>query len=107
MPRITPTLRFLASAALLLNLSLPAVAAPIEAEGVAGIAEGGLARARQSAIRDALEQLGLRSGARVDVAAGAPGATFRGKTLDSSRVQPAFDFERYTVLRSMCALTSG
>jgi hypothetical protein len=85
--------------ALLLNLSLPAVAAPIEAEGVAGIAEGGLARARQSAIRDALEQLGLRSGARVDVAAGAPGATFRGKTFDSSRVQPAFDFERYTVLR--------
>jgi hypothetical protein len=85
--------------ALLLNLSVPAVATPIEAEGVAAIAEGGLARARQTAIRDALEQLGLRSGARVDVAAGAPGATFRGKTFDSSRVQPAFDFERYTVLR--------
>jgi len=86
--------------ALLLNLSLPAAAAPIaasiEAEGVAGIAEGGLARARQSAIRDALEQLGLRSGARVDVAAG---ASSRGKAVESSRVQPAFDFERYTVLR--------
>jgi len=86
--------------ALLLNLSPPAAAAPIaasiEAEGVAGIAEGGLARARQSAIRDALEQLGLRSGARVDVAAG---ASSRGKAVESSRVQPAFDFERYTVLR--------
>jgi hypothetical protein len=82
--------------ALLLNLSVPAIAAPIEAEGVAAIAEGGLARARQSAIRDALEQLGLRSGARVDVAAG---ASARGKTVESSRVQPGFEFERYTVLR--------
>lgn len=87
--------------ALLLHFSAPAVAAsaisaPIEAEGVAAIAEGGLARARQNAIRDALEQLGLRSGARVDIAAG---ASTRGQTAESSRVQPAFDFERYTVLR--------
>jgi hypothetical protein len=82
--------------ALLLHFSLPAVAAPLEAEGVAAVANGNLARARQTAIRDALEQLGLRSGARVDVAAG---ASTRGKTFDSSRVQPAADFERYTVLR--------
>jgi len=90
--------RVLASAllALLLCVSLPVLGAPAEAEGVAAIAEGGLARARQAAIRDALEQLGLRSGARVDVAAG---ASTRGKTLESSRVQPAVDFERYTVLR--------
>jgi len=78
------------------NFSLPVHAAPVEAEGVAAIADGGIARARQGAIRDALEQLGLRSGARVDVAAG---ASTSGKTLESSRVQPAFDFERYTVLR--------
>ena len=82
--------------ALLLNVSLLANAAPIEAEGVSAIAEGGMARARQNAIRDALEQLGLRSGARVDAAGG---ASTRGQTLESSRVQPAFDFERYTVLR--------
>lgn len=82
--------------ALILHVSLPACAAPLEAEGVASVADGGLARARQAAIRDALEQLGLRSGARVDVAAG---ATTRGKTLESSRVQPALEFERYTVLR--------
>ena len=82
--------------ALLLNFSIPVFAAPLEAEGVAAIADGGLARARQLAIRDALEQLGLRSGARVDVATG---TSTRGKTVESSRVQPAFDFERYTVLR--------
>jgi hypothetical protein len=82
--------------ALLLHFSAPAFAAPAEAEGVAAIAGGNLARARQTAIRDALEQLGLRSGARVDLAAG---AATRGKTLESSRVQPAFEFDRYTVLR--------
>jgi hypothetical protein len=82
--------------ALLLSLSLPVCAAPAEAEGVAAIAGGNLAGARQAAIRDALEQLGLRSGARVDVAAG---TATRGKTVESSRVQPAFDFDRYTVLR--------
>lgn len=82
--------------ALLLNLSIPARAAPIEAEGVASVADGGLARARQNAIRDALEQLGLRSGARVDLAAG---AATGGKTVGSSRVQPTADFSRYTVLR--------
>lgn len=82
--------------ALLLTSSLPVCAAPAEAEGVAAIAGGKLAQARQTAIRDALEQLGLRSGARVDVAAG---ASTRGKTVESSRVQPAFDFDRYTVLR--------
>ena len=82
--------------ALVLTSSLPVCAAPAEAEGVAAIAGGNLAQARQSAIRDALEQLGLRSGARVDAAAG---ASTRGKTIESSRVQPAFDFERYTVLR--------
>jgi len=82
--------------ALLLHFSLPAFAGPLEAEGVATVADGNLARARQTAIRDALEQLGLRSGARVDVAAG---ASTRGKTFESSRVQPAADFERYTVLR--------
>jgi hypothetical protein len=82
--------------ALLLSLSIPVCAAPAEAEGVAAIAGGNLAGARQAAIRDALEQLGLRSGARVDVAAG---TSTRGKTVESSRVQPAFDFDRYTVLR--------
>jgi hypothetical protein len=82
--------------ALLFHVSLPALAAPLEAEGVAAIAGGNLARARQTAIRDALEQLGLRSGARVDLAAG---ASSRGKTFESSRVQPAFEFDRYTVLR--------
>ncbi|QOL51149.1 flagella assembly protein FlgT middle domain-containing protein [Massilia litorea] len=82
--------------ALLLSLSIPVCAAPAEAEGVAAIAGGNLAGARQAAIRDALEQLGLRSGARVDVAAG---TATRGKTVESSRVQPAFDFDRYTVLR--------
>lgn len=82
--------------ALLLHASPAAFAGPLEAEGVASIADGGLARARQTAIRDALEQLGLRSGARVDLAAG---ASTRGKTFDSSRVQPAADFERYTVVR--------
>jgi hypothetical protein len=91
-------LRFACGAllALLLHFSLPVFAAPLEAEGVAAIAAGNLARARQTAIRDALEQLGLRSGARVDVATA--GAT-RGKTFDSNRVQPTTDFERYTVLR--------
>lgn len=91
-------LRFACGAmlALLLNVGLPAAAAPIEAEGVAALADGGHARARQVAIRDALEQLGLRSGARVDIAGG---ASTRGKTVESSRVQPAVDFERYTVLR--------
>ncbi|KQQ87217.1 flagellar assembly protein T N-terminal domain-containing protein [Massilia sp. Leaf139] len=82
--------------ALLFTLFVPAFAAPIEAEGVAAIAGGGLAQARQAAIRDALEQLGLRSGARVDVAAG---SSTRGKSAESSRVQPAVDFARYTVLR--------
>lgn len=82
--------------ALLLHVSLPAVAGALEAEGVATVADGNLARARHTAIRDALEQLGLRSGARVDVAAG---ASTRGTTFESSRVQPAADFERYTVLR--------
>ena len=82
--------------ALLLHVSLPAAAAPIEAEGVAAIAGGNLAQARQAAIRDALEQLGLRSGARVDVAAG---STTRGNSFDSSRVQPTTEFERYSVLR--------
>jgi hypothetical protein len=82
--------------ALLLQLSLPAFAAPLEAEGVAAVANGNLAHARQTAIRDALDQLGLRSGARVDVAAA---TATRGKTFESSRVQPTADFERYTVLR--------
>jgi hypothetical protein len=82
--------------ALLFHVSLPALAAPAEAEGVAAIADGNLARARQTAIRDALEQLGLRSGARVDLAAG---ASTRGKTFESSRIQPAAEFDRYTVLR--------
>lgn len=83
--------------ALLFALQAPAVqAAPAEAEGVALVAEGGVERARQLAIRDALEQLGLRSAARVDVAAG---ASTRGKTLESSRVQPAAEFDRYTVVR--------
>lgn len=82
--------------ALLFGLNAGAHAAPAEAEGVALIAEGGAERARQVAIRDALEQLGLRSGARVDVAAG---AGMRGKTLDSSRVQPAAEFDRYTIVR--------
>jgi hypothetical protein len=91
-------LRFACGAllALLLHFSLPVFAGPLEAEGVAAIANGNLANARQGAIRDALEQLGLRSGARVDVAAA---ASTRGKTYESSRVQPAADFERYTVLR--------
>ncbi|MBD8532983.1 MULTISPECIES: flagellar assembly protein T N-terminal domain-containing protein [unclassified Massilia] len=89
-------LRFLGAVlALLCHFPLSA-AAPAEAEGVAAIADGGLARARQAAIRDALEQLGLRSGARVDVAAG---ASTRGKAFESSRVQAAADFDRYTVLR--------
>jgi hypothetical protein len=83
--------------ALLLQFSLSVSASPLEAEGVATVSAGNLARARQVAIRDALEQLGLRSGARVDVAAGA--STRGGKTFESSRVQPAADFERYTVLR--------
>lgn len=83
--------------ALLLQFSLSVSASPLEAEGVATVSAGSLARARQVAIRDALEQLGLRSGARVDVAAGA--STRGGKTFESSRVQPAADFERYTVLR--------
>jgi hypothetical protein len=82
--------------ALLFHFSLPALAAPLEAEGVGAIAGGNLAQARQAAIRDALEQLGLRSGARVDLAAG---ASTRGKTFESSRVQPTFEFDRYTVLR--------
>ena len=82
--------------ALLLHFSLPAFAAPLEAEGAAAIANGNLAQARQAAIRDALEQLSLRSGARVDVATG---ASSRGKAFDSSRVQPTADFERYSVLR--------
>jgi hypothetical protein len=54
-----------------------------------------VARARQLAIRDALEQLGLRSGARVDVAAGAGARA----SFDSSRVQPASEFDRYSVVR--------
>ncbi len=81
--------------ALLLALSPPALAAPIEAEGLAAIADGGVARARQRAIKDALEQLGLRTGARVDVAAG---AGQRG-AYDSSRVQPTAEFDRYSVVR--------
>jgi hypothetical protein len=83
--------------ALLLQFSLLASAAPLEAEGVATVSAGNLAQARQAAIRDALEQLGLRSGARVDVAAGA--STRAHNAFESSRVQPAADFERYTVLR--------
>lgn len=83
--------------ALLFALQGPAVqAAPAEAEGVALVAEGGVERARQVAIRDALEQLGLRSAARVDVAAG---ASTRGTSLESSRVQPAAEFDRYTIVR--------
>jgi hypothetical protein len=85
--------------ALLLNLGVggaPVLAAQQEAEGMAAIADGGLARARAAAIRDALEQLGLRSGARVDVAAG---AAANGQVFESSRVQPTAEFERYTVLR--------
>ncbi|QNA90649.1 hypothetical protein G4G28_22910 [Massilia sp. Dwa41.01b] len=81
---------------LLAASALPAFSAPIEAEGVAAIAEGGVAKARQNAIRDALEQLGLRSAARVEVAAG---ASSRGTSFDSSRVQPAAEFDRYSVLR--------
>ena len=88
-------LGFGAALALFLALFQPALAAPIEAEGVAAIADGGVARARQLAIKDALEQLGLRSGARVDVAAGAG----RRASHDSSRVQSAYDFDRYTVVR--------
>ena len=84
--------------ALLLAFNAPVQAAPAEAEGVALIDEGGAARARQLAIRDALEQLGLRSGARVNVAAGG-GAKPSGKTLESSRVQPAAEFDNYTVVR--------
>jgi hypothetical protein len=83
--------------ALLLQFSLFATAAPLEAEGIATVSAGNVAQARQAAIRDALEQLGLRSGARVDVAAGA--STRGHQTFESSRVQPAADFERYTVLR--------
>lgn len=89
-------LAFGALLALLVALSNPALAAQIEAEGVAAIGNGGVARARQLAIKDALEQLGLRNGARVDLAAGAGAG---GATYDSSRVQPAYDFERYTVVR--------
>jgi hypothetical protein len=92
-------LRFIGGAllALLLQFSLPSTAAPLEAEGVAAV-NGNLAQARQAAIRDALEQLGLRSGARVDVAAGAS-TRGGGKAFESSRVQPLSDFNRYTVLR--------
>jgi hypothetical protein len=92
-------LRFVGGAllALLLQFPLPGIAAPLEAEGVAAVNGGNLAQARQAAIRDALEQLGLRSGARVDVAAGA--STRGNKSFESSRVQPAADFARYTVLR--------
>lgn len=82
--------------ALALAMLAPAAAAPAEAEGVAVVADGGLARARQQAIQDALAQLGLRSGARVDVAAG---AGTRGPAFESSRVQPAAEFDRYTVVR--------
>ena len=82
--------------ALLFALHGAAHAAPAEAEGVALVAEGGVERARQVAIRDALEQLGLRSAARVDVAAG---ASTRGKLLESSRVQPAAEFDRYRIVR--------
>ena len=71
-------------------------AAPAEAEGVALVAEGGVERARQLAVRDALEQLGLRSAAHVAVAAG---ASTRGKLLESSRVQPAAEFDRYRIVR--------
>jgi len=84
--------------ALLFAVHAPALAAPAEAEGVALIDEGGAARARQLAIRDALDQLGLRSAARVDVAAGS-GTKPAGKTLESSRVQPAAEFDNYTVVR--------
>jgi hypothetical protein len=93
-------LRFIGGAllALLLQFSLPSTAAPLEAEGVATVSAGNVAQARQAAIRDALEQLGLRSGARVDVAAGAS-TRGGGKTFESSRVQPLSDFNRYTVLR--------
>jgi hypothetical protein len=96
--------RLLGSAALALLLALlfavntPAQAAPAEAEGVALIDEGGTARARQLAIRDALEQLGLRSAARVDVAS-AGGIKPAGKTLDSSRVQPGAEFDNYKIVR--------
>lgn len=83
---------------LLLTFNAPAQAAPAEAEGVALIDEGGAARARQLAIRDALEQLGLRSAARVDVA-GAGGAKPSGKALESSRVQPGAEFDNYTIVR--------
>ena len=83
--------------ALLLAWTGLAQAAPIEAEGVAAIASGGAARARQLAIKDALEQLGLRSGARVDMATGA-GTGPRG-VYDSSRVQPTAEFDRYSVVR--------
>ena len=91
--------RFLRGAALALLFALTgagAHAAPAEAEGVALVAEGGVERARQVAIRDALDQLGLRSAARVDVAAG---ASTRGKLLESSRVQPAAEFDRYRIVR--------
>ena len=84
--------------ALLLAFNAPAQAAPAEAEGVALIDEGGTARARQAAIRDALEQLGLRSAARVDVATGS-GARPAGKPLESSRVQPGAEFDNYQVVR--------
>lgn len=96
--------RLLGGAAQALLLALlfafnPAVhAAPAEAEGVALIDEGGAARARQLAIRDALDQLGLRSAARVDVAAGG-GTKPRGKALESSRVQPGAEFDNYTIVR--------
>lgn len=84
--------------ALLFAFNPTAHAAPAEAEGVALIDEGGAARARQLAIRDALDQLGLRSAARVDVAAGG-GTKPRGKVLESSRVQPGAEFDNYTVVR--------
>lgn len=79
-------------------LQAPAHAAPAEAEGVALIDEGGAARARQLAIRDALEQLGLRSAARVEVAAGS-GTRPAGKSLESSRVQPGAEFDNYRIVR--------
>jgi hypothetical protein len=87
--------------ALLLALPKPVHAAPIEAEGVAAIADGGLARARQLAIKDALAQLGLRTGARVDIASSAAGAGADARTAryESSRVQPTAEFDRYTVVR--------
>jgi len=84
--------------ALLFAFQTPAGAAPAEAEGVALIDQGGKAQARQLAIRDALEQLGLRSAARVDVAAGS-GTKPSGKVLESSRVQPGAEFDNYTVVR--------